>query len=220
LSVEWVEIGPHRLACGDCLEVLPMLDTGSVDAVVTDPPYNVGFEYASTCDDRPDYRDWCARWFFLCRRICDGAITLSCGQVNLAMWCGIEPPRWVMNWWKPAGMGRSPVGFNNWEPMPLWGKSKNRATCDVVRACIEPDEALSGHPCPKPLKWGEGFVKSLSKPDMTVLDPFAGSGTVGVACANLGRNFIGIEQERRYFDIACRRIESALHAEPLLEGVA
>jgi site-specific DNA-methyltransferase (adenine-specific) len=54
----------------------------------------------------------------------------------------------------------------------------------------------------------------------TVLDPFMGSGTTGVACERLGRKFIGIEKERRYFDIACKRIEDALHAEPLLAGCA
>ena len=50
---------------------------------------------------------------------------------------------------------------------------------------------------------------SLHPKAETVLDPFMGSGTTGVACANLGRSFIGIEREAKYFDIACRRIEDA-----------
>lgn len=55
------------------------------------------------------------------------------------------------------------------------------------------------------MQWCLGFVPNAR----TVLDPFMGSGTTGVACARLGRRFIGIEIEPRYFDIACRRIEAA-----------
>jgi DNA modification methylase len=63
------------------------------------------------------------------------------------------------------------------------------------------------HPTQKPvalIEWTAGFI-----PGQIVLDPFMGSGTTGVACANLGRSFIGIEREPKYFDIACRRIEDA-----------
>ena len=64
------------------------------------------------------------------------------------------------------------------------------------------------HPTQKPvgvIEWCLGFVPNAQ----TILDPFMGSGTTGVACARLGRRFIGIEIEPRYFDIACRRIENA-----------
>ena len=68
----------------------------------------------------------------------------------------------------------------------------------------------SEHPCPKPI----GFMRKLvgrmtPSVDDVVLDPMMGSGTTGVACANLGRKFIGIEIERKYFDIACERIDNA-----------
>ena len=65
------------------------------------------------------------------------------------------------------------------------------------------------HPCPKPESFMRWMVGKASLPDETVLDPFMGSGTTGVACMNLGRSFIGIEREPKYFDIACRRIEDA-----------
>lgn len=65
------------------------------------------------------------------------------------------------------------------------------------------------HPNVKPDALVERFVRSHTTPGQTVLDPFMGSGTTGVACMNLGRKFIGIELEERYFDIACRRIEDA-----------
>jgi site-specific DNA-methyltransferase (adenine-specific) len=65
------------------------------------------------------------------------------------------------------------------------------------------------HPNVKPVKLVETFVRAHAKPRDTVMDPFMGSGTTGVACMNLGRKFIGIELERQYFDIACLRIENA-----------
>jgi site-specific DNA-methyltransferase (adenine-specific) len=205
---------------GDALDVLRGMGAGSVDAVLTDPPYNVGFEYATTADDRPDYAEWCREWFAECRRVCSGAVCIATGHSNLPMWAAIEPWRWLMCWWKPAAMGRCVVGFNNWEPMPLWGKPKVRATCDVVRACIRPDDSLNGHPCPKPLGWGQGFVKALAKPGMTVLDPFAGSGTTGVAAIMAGCNFIGIEIDAGYAEIARRRLAEAESASLFAESAA
>jgi len=207
-----------ELHLGDCLDVLRDMPDNSVDAVVTDPPYNVGFSYNIVDDRKTNYQAWCSEWFKELKRICNGATCISCGHVNISMWCAIEPPKWVLCWWKPAAMGRSPVGFCNWEPMILYGTSKNRAGCDVVRATIKPDKMLDGHPCPKPIDWGVGFVNLLSKPGDTVLDPFMGSGTTGVACVQTGRNFIGIEIDPTYYAIAEKRIREA-QMQPTLEGL-
>ena len=65
------------------------------------------------------------------------------------------------------------------------------------------------HPNIKPTELVERFIHLHTMPGQTILDPFMGSGTTGVACANLGRKFIGIEIEEKYFDIACKRIEIA-----------
>jgi len=67
-----------------------------------------------------------------------------------------------------------------------------------------------GFPCPRRIEHMNFVVDKWSSPGETVLDPFMGSGTTGVACVNLGRKFIGIEIERKFFDIACRRIEQAV----------
>jgi len=76
------------------------------------------------------------------------------------------------------------------------------------------DEVL--HPTQKPvavMEWSLGFVPKAD----TILDPFMGSGTTGVACIRTGRRFIGIEIDPRYFDIAVRRIEAELSRMPLFE---
>jgi site-specific DNA-methyltransferase (adenine-specific) len=74
---------------------------------------------------------------------------------------------------------------------------------------IPPQTGEAGHPCPFPVEIILPLVKASVPPNGIVIDPFMGSGTTGVACAKLGRKFIGIEIEPKYFDIACRRIEAA-----------
>ena len=67
----------------------------------------------------------------------------------------------------------------------------------------------TGHPAQMSLRLCKDLVFSFHAPDLAILDPFMGSGTTGVACANLGRKFIGIEKEPKYFEIACERIDGA-----------
>ena len=91
-----------------------------------------------------------------------------------------------------------------------------RAVPNVV-SMMPPRERC--HPNEKPGELMQWCIETLSREGDTILDPFMGSGTTGVACARLGRRFIGCEIEPRYFDIACRRIEEAyrqprLFAEP------
>jgi site-specific DNA-methyltransferase (adenine-specific) len=195
--------------CGDCLALLSALPDACVDAVITDPPYNVGFEYRGTNDRRINYEPWCAAWLAECRRVVAGPIAVSCGTKNMAMWCRIREPHWVLCWWKPACMGNSPVGACNWEPVLLYGKSHRCESCDVVRAPIKPSELLRGHPCPKPLAWALGLTEALTLSGQTVLDPFVGSGTTGVACLRTGRRFIGFDVEPAYCDLARQRLGAA-----------
>ena len=197
-----VTIGPCRLIQGDCLEVLPLI--GKVDAVVTDPPYGVNFEYESHDDKQDGYDEWCQSWFAMLKQ-CSERVAISCGMSNLQSW---PKPTWTLCWHKPAAMGRCPVGFNNWEPVLFYGKAV-RQIVDVFRATITPDKSLEGHPCPKPIQWGVSLVEMLTDEDETILDPFMGSGTTGVACIRTERRFIGIEKEPKYFDIAVNRIQQA-----------
>ena len=70
------------------------------------------------------------------------------------------------------------------------------------------DKKLYGHPTIKPLDFTEKIIRNSSKEEQTILDPFMGSGTTGVACKKLNRNFIGIEINEKYYEIAKRRIEN------------
>jgi DNA modification methylase len=94
--------------------------------------------------------------------------------------------------------------FNDCE---LAWTSQWREACRVFD--LSPAGLDKEHPTQKPLALMKWCVDRLPSDAQSVLDPFMGSGTTGVACAKLGRKFIGIEIEPKYFDIACRRIEAA-----------
>lgn len=207
--------GTIALYLGDCLHVLNRTGTDRVDAVVTDPPYGVGYKYKSHDDSPEGYREWCHRWFSECMRVSGGNVLMSVGATNLAMWMSIQPPDWVIAWIRKGGTSRAPVGFSMWEPMPMWGKGSRKST-DMFTATISimTEEEIRGHPCPKPVKWASECL--LRIPGKSVLDPFMGSGTMGVACARAGRPYIGIEKEPDYFHAAVKRIESELHRPTLL----
>jgi DNA modification methylase len=116
----------------------------------------------------------------------------------------------------PAGSGRHVWGWKQFLPVLLYGKSPTLikglgATCPTAIESSEMPTAESReHPVPKPVGYMTWSVKLASEPGETILDPFMGSGTTGVAAVKLGRKFIGIEIEPKYFDIACRRISDAL----------
>lgn len=204
MAVSRVEhIGDATLYCGDCREVLPTLS--GVDAVVTDPPYGVDFNYASYSDKSEEHCAFIAGWLPTIRTIAHCSMVAT-GMRHLMAY---PQPDWILCWHKPASMGRCQLGFTNWEPVLQYGKARGKSSVDFFTAPIIVDSEVEGHPCPKPIKWAERLTEIATPLGARILDPFMGSGTTGVACARLGRKFIGIEIEPKYFDIACRRIEQA-----------
>jgi len=222
---EPVRIGDATLYLGDCLEILPTL--GKVDAVVTDPPYGMKWDTDSTRftggqHKRGDGRD---DW---------GAVAQDDHKFDPAPWLAFpECVLWGANHYAaslPVGatlvwLKKPPELFGTFlsDAEIGWKKGGHGVFCHF-KQFPPPSRAFEGgagsspaHPTQKPLQlmeWCLGMVRGH-----TILDPFMGSGTTGVACAKLGRKFIGIEIEPRYFDIACRRIEEAykqprLFAEP------
>jgi site-specific DNA-methyltransferase (adenine-specific) len=201
----WTEIGDCRLACGDCLEILPELEAGSVDSVVTDPPYGIDFEYESDKDDE-------ASWYVLINslmpelmRVSQFTVMPACAIKRMHWWYVHHRPEWIIAWYKGSPGHRSSIGFNDWEPHLCWGRPK-RPMHDFFQTRCGFDD--NGHPCPKPIQWALWLCERAAESNKTILDPFMGSGTTGVACIRTGRKFIGIEKEPKYFDIACKRIRN------------
>lgn len=204
------------LYLGDCREILPTL--GMVDAVVTDPPYGVDLgsrsnnnrdrvAYAST-DDGVEIVDTLVLPVLQMSRGQASRVVLTPGNRNLFKY---PTPTHTGAIYYPAGAGCNSWGFTCWQPILYYGKDPYGGKGSRPDS-FESTEAAekNGHPCPKPIGQMKRIVDRVTLRGETILDPFMGSGTTGVACVKLGRKFIGIELEPKYFDIACKRISDAL----------
>jgi len=208
-----VVIGDCELWLGDCLSILPTL--GKVDAVVTDPPYGIGESaknFASrgklASADKYERSDWDAT-------PCDPRILSWCLQNSKqqVIWGGnyfdLPPTSCVLVWDKMGPANDFADCELAWTNLP---KAVRRIRY-LWNGCMRKERDVERvHPTQKPvgvMEWCLGFLPDAK----TILDPFMGSGTTGVACVKLGRKFIGIEIEPRYFDIAVHRIEQA-YAQP------
>mgnify|MGYP000513001244 CR=1 FL=1 len=193
-------IGAHRLILGDCLEVMKTL--GKVDAMLTDPPYGIGDIMVSS-----------GHFAGLCKKMggADG-------------WDTKPPPREVfLNDFPTIAWGGNYLGLPPSRGWLCWAKSNATTTFASIELAWSnmdfnakhwigsvgvPIREKAGHPTQKPIalmEWCLGFLPNAQ----TILDPFMGSGTTGVACQKLGRSFIGIELDPDYFAIACKRIDEA-----------
>jgi DNA modification methylase len=212
MSVRIEHIGDATLILGDCMEILPTL--GKVDAVVTDPPYGIDYGNRGSFQASHGWRDLRENLTWDGKRPTDDAFSamLACSAEQI-IWGGnyftdLLPPRMRCLIWDKGQRDFSLADFEM-----AW-TSQNKAARRLVYPRARALQEERGHPTQKPIvvmEWCVGFL-----PDARViLDPFLGSGTTGVACAKLGRKFIGIEIEERYFDIACRRIEDATRQKDL-----
>ena len=210
-SLHKVQIGGCTLYLADCNDVLPLLPRA--DAVVTDPPYGIGFQKGAggrgkhnvrnqdliIGDDEPfDPTTWL-----------DFDDVILWGANHYA--ARLPHGRWIA-WDKLAGLPE----FDSFSDVEFaWRKGRgkdrvfNHRWKGVCRASENGGERVHG--MQKPIALMVWCIEKIK--GGTILDPFMGSGTTGVACVKLGRKFIGIEIDPEYFDIACRRIEAA-YAQP------
>lgn len=224
-----VHIGRATLYLGDCLEILPSLP--KVDAVITDPPYGIntksdGSGKLSPWGDLCNAAYWYAAWIGEVRgRLAQTGCLWTClNWRSLVTFqkasCDIGWPIeslmvWDKQWIGPGGLkGLRP----SYELVALFANNdfaiQNRGLPDVQAfkvGSLKPN----GHPAEKPESLTDFLVKH-SGGDV-VLDCFMGSGTTGVSAARAGRCFIGIEQDKRWFDVACKRIEQAYAQSNLFE---
>lgn len=224
-------IGAATLYLGDCRDILPTL--GKVDAVVTDPPYGL--------------EDWNTRGTNAGKG--QGRAWKGLGRNGLAAFDGEQCAAWdiapnaeMMAALMQAGTHKIIWGANylldhlpRTKQLFIWNKGirgMHYNDCEVAwtsqwrEACrmfdLHPSAAEEKeHPTQKPLALMRWCIGRLPSDSVSILDPFMGSGTTGVAAVQMGRKFIGIEREPKYFDIACRRIEEAQRQGDLfIEGTA
>lgn len=206
-------IGDATLVLGDCRDVLPTI--GHVDAVVTDPPYGIG-EAAGKNASRgnlahaKDYGD--ARWDDepIDAELLKLVLSVSKWQVIFGGNYYALPATSCWLVWDKENTGDFADCELAWTNLPKAVRRLRFMWNGMLRAHGEP---RGDHPTQKPIGVMQWCIGQVPPPNNTILDPFMGSGTTGVACAKLGRRFIGIEIDETYFNTAVRRIEAA-YAQP------
>lgn len=187
------------------MDILPTLP--KVDAVITDPPYGLGKKLTTGGrafnKSASEIKGWDVKP--------DEAINFII-EMNVisVIWGGnyfwLPPTRCWLNWDKSNSVPTMADFEQAWTNLDKPSKKK---TLPVGRNEY-------GHPTQKPLDLMVWCINQAGNPE-TILDPFMGSGTTGVAAIKMGRKFIGIEREPKYFEIACKRIEQAVAQPQLFE---
>lgn len=236
-------IGRATLIQADCKDVLPLLE---VDHVISDPPYEAVMQkkWGVLSRNAPsshvrhetlgfdaidDIREDVARGV---AAACKGWAILFCMAEGVRAWrdciedSGAKYKR-AMVWIKPDAMpqfnGQGPGVGHEMMVAAWYGKGHSSWNGGGMPGVFNYTKNTQGaeHPTQKPIALMKRLVSLFSNASQTVADPFMGSGTTGVAAVQMDRNFIGIELDPGYFDIACKRIEDAQRQGDLfLQGAA
>ena len=194
-----VVIGNCTLLLGDCREILPHLP--KVDLVLTDPPY--GIDITKSNRIAVSRGMGCGDWDSAAPDFETIAAVVAHGDKAI-LWggnyFGLPATRCIFVWDK-ENEGRD---FADLEM--AW--SNIDAVARIFRMRPMNMDGGKEHPTQKPIRLMEWCIDKRKNTE-TIADPFMGSGTTGIACANMGKTFYGIEREPKYFEIACRRIEAA-----------
>ncbi|KAA0214972.1 MAG: site-specific DNA-methyltransferase [Cyanobacteria bacterium CYA] len=206
-------IGNATLYRADCFDVLPTLSR--IGAVVTDPPYGIGFRYR-TYDDAPEKYDSLMRRLVpqLVRITGDGPCFVWQSPLKAELWHRYFPTGYrIIAACKLLSPQHARQLCLSWDPVIFWsGRSllKDELPRDWHVSNLQPWDGYRGEnpvPCPRPLAQVRYFCDSIRAD--SILDPFMGSGTTGVATILAGKRFVGIERDPVYFEYACKRIEAA-----------
>lgn len=229
LEVEGEEM--INLMNGDCIELMKTIPDGSIDLCVSDIPYKLtgGGKGDGVNSKRPKgilkdnnqivivpkFEDWLPELY---RVMAEGShIYLMCNFKNIndlmnkSLKVGFKHTNLLV--WEKNNCTPSQFYMKNCEYTLLLRKGRSKYINDIggSKTVHKFDNIIGNkvHPTEKPIELMEFYIRNSSKENETVLDMFMGSGSTGVACKNTNRNFIGIELDDNYFNIAKKRIESA-----------
>lgn len=232
------QFGSATLYRGDAIEVMATLQPDSFGDCLADPPYSSGGnvrdkaqatsskyqssehrglypEFQGDTRDQRSYLAWSALWLGRARELVAAGglvcvfsdwrqlpVTTDAVQCGGWVWRGVVP-------WDKTESSRPQLGrYRNQTEFVVWGSNGPRPMTGpvapgVFRHCVPRQKH---HIAGKPVELMEGLMRVMRGP---ILDPFAGSATIGVACLRLGLPYVGIEVDQTYFDIASRRLEEA-----------
>ena len=195
----------NKIYCADCLELMKEMEDNSVDLVLTDPPYGIGAGDERTHNGWVDYGHNTWDISVPDKSYFDEMCRVSKNQI---IWGGnyftdyLYPSQGWLIWDKGQRSFSLADGEMAWTSFDVATRIKSYARAKALK-----DKKM--HPTQKALEIIKWCVLLRSEEGQTIFDPFLGSGTTAVACINTGRNFIGIEKDKDYFEIAQKRVKEA-----------
>jgi len=212
----------NEIILGDCLDILPTIKENFI--IVTDPPFNIGYHYKNYTDnmDEDDYYSWLSEVF----KFAPFVVIHYPENIYKISWKVEQIPDKVISWVYNSNTAKQhrDIAFFGVKPdfRKLGQPFKNPTDKRIMKRIAEGKLARgydwwninqvknvskdkSSHPCQMPVEVMENIIKLIPE-EYTIVDPFMGSGTTGVACKKINRNFIGIELDPTYFEIAKNRI--------------
>lgn len=227
----------NKVIQGDCLRVMKTMEDNSVDCIITSPPYNIGNmhsnhlrfgTYGGNNMLEMEYQNWQIVFLNECQRVLkDNGSLFYNHKIRIKDKKAIPPMEWILKsnlilkqeivWDMGKSANSDKIRFFPYSERIYW-LVKNKDTkiynvdnlSDVWRIVPKHNRKGTGHIAVMPVEIAENIIRATDY--QTILDPFAGSGTTGVACKNLGRNYILIEKEPEYIDIINKRLTLPLVA--------
>lgn len=224
----------YKLYQGDCLEVMKNIEDGSIDLVVTDPPYEIATTGAGMYKqaDKQYVKELNGMKDGFSEEVLDELCRVM-KKINIYFFCSQKQIIPLLDYFvKKKKCNWNILSWHKTNPIPACGNKyltdtefilffrekgvKVYGSFDTKRTWYatplnQSDKKKYGHPTVKPLSILENLVVNSSQEGEVVLDCFMGSGSTGVACLNTNRDFIGIELDEGYFNIAQNRIEEAVN---------
>jgi len=204
----------NKIYCGDCLEVMKEIDNKSIGLVLTDPPYNVKKDYGEYKDNSKskEYLALIENLINEFKRISNNKIVIILGSKMVRDWWNCMPDAKLIIVRMGATSNNKIKNLSLQFHCILTTIKSNEYMPDIWNDIRWPGEGYFfnekryEHPAMTPLKLTKRLIRIFSNENDIVLDPFIGAGTTAVACLETNRNFIGIDIEQKYVDIANRRL--------------
>ena len=200
----------NKIYCGDCLELMKQIPDGSIDCVITDPPYGINKEGVENDESLDTYYDSLPQMYRILKQNSFLITFASIGRLPEFFNNNPFDYRWMFIQYINNGMVRGSIGFNRYLCVIIFQKGDAKMTKpmqDVYEMSTSSQEcAKREHPTQKDVKVIRKLIEGFTKEDDLIFDPFVGVGSVGVACKQKNRRFIGIEMNPDYVEIANKRL--------------